>query len=514
MTAGPTPVLSARHVSKTFGARSVLVDLDLDVLPGEVHALLGQNGSGKSTFIKILSGFHTPDPGASLAINGTELHLPMKPGEQVELGMGFVHQDLGLFETGTVLENLRIGTYDTGIGWRVHWRSERAHARRLLGRFGLDLSPDTVLADVSQVERAMVALVRAIDHLSGHEHALLVLDEPTSYLPKDATERLFAAVREVAAMQFGVLFVTHRLEEVGALCDRISVLRDGKLVHAGPAATPDDELVHHIVGSAIDDLYPDPHPAPARDETILDVRDLSGAGLRSVSFHVRPGEIVGLTGLLGMGYERVAGLLFGSERAESGAVSIGGQALEMRSHSPRRAMRRGLAFIPANRLRDGAVESAPVGENITMATLGRYFTRGRLQKDAERRDALDSMIEFQVHPPDVARPLGDLSGGNQQKAVLAKWFIREPRVLILQEPTQGVDIGARRQIFAKIAEMASSGTGIIISSAEYEDLAHLCDRVLVFRHGAIHSELHGEVLTPQRIVDRCFRNDASATVTA
>jgi ribose transport system ATP-binding protein len=501
-------VLSVRKLSKTFADRTVLASVDLDIRQGEVHALLGQNGSGKSTLIKILSGYHAPDPGGTVFLNGEEVRLPIKPSDTVSLGISFVHQDLGLFESGTVLENLRIGTYETGAAWRVRWRAERVHTRRLLDKFGLDLAPDALIAELSQVERAMLALVRAIDRLEGHEHALLVLDEPTSYLPKDSTERLFKAVRDVAAAGFGVLFVTHRLEEVPALCDNLSVLRDGRLMHTGPADATQDELVRHIVGFAIDDLYPDPHPTPAHSERLLDVNGVVCDGLQPVSFQVRPGEIVGLTGLLGMGYELLPPLLFGAEKAHGGALRIAGAEVDLTKHSPRKAMQAGLAFIPANRLRDGAVATASVGENITLATLGTHFSGGRLRASAERRVASEQMVEFDVQPRDIIRPLGEFSGGNQQKALLAKWFIRKPRVLLLQEPTQGVDIGARRQIFAKIADLARNGTGIIIASAEYEDLAHMCDRVLVFRHGAIRSELHGETLTPEHLVERCFRHDA------
>jgi len=499
--------LSARNVSKTFSGRTVLRALDLDLLPGEVHGLLGQNGSGKSTFIKILSGYHTPDDGAALTVAGKQLALPLDPREPHLLGLSFVHQDLGLVPEMTVLENLRVGSYETGLGWRIHWRRERQRVREALGRFGLeDISPDAEIGGLRDVERAMVAIVRALERLKGLTQGVLVLDEPTAYLPRDGVERLFDAVRNVAAAGIGVLFVTHRLEEVRGFTDRVTVLRDGVRVEtAETASLSERELIERILGRSLGELYPNPHEM--RGERALSARDVSGKLVRSFSIDLHRGEIVGLTGLLGMGQEQVPHLLFGSERARAGTISLRGREYDLRRMSPRRAITAGVALLPANRLREGAAQSATVTENFTLPTLSTYFSRGVLRHKRERRAVATGLHEFQVVPPEPDRVFAKFSGGNQQKALLAKWFATRPEVFLLHEPTQGVDIGAKKQIFGQIRDLAEAGGAVILASVEYEDLAHLCDRVLVFRDGDVVAELRRPDLTEERIVEQCFASE-------
>jgi ribose transport system ATP-binding protein len=484
-----TAVVAAEGWSKTFSGRTVLKAVDLDIRSGEVHGLVGQNGSGKSTFIKILAGYHEPDPGARLAVRGE---------------LGFVHQDLALIDTGTVLENLRVGGYDTRAGWRISWTAERNRARAALKRFGLDIDPDAKVADLRDVDRAIVAIVRALDRLASAEAGALILDEPTAFLPRDGIEELFGAVREAAAAGFGVLFVTHRLDEIVTLTDRVSVLRDGALVATlDTSATDEDELIEAILGFSPGELYPSPHnPGGA---VVLSVRELSGARVEEVSFDVHRGEILGLTGLQGMGSEEVPYLLFGAAAAGGGELAVGGASATAASLSPQAALRLGLALLPANRQRLGVVGPASVRENATMATLGGFFHGGLLDRNRESARVERMLADFDVRPPDQTRPIAELSGGNQQKALLGKWFATDPSVLMLHEPTQGVDVGARRQIFEQVRDAADQGTAFILASTEYDDLAHLCDRVLVFRDGRVTAELHGAQLTQERIVEQCFR---------
>jgi len=506
---GPT-VLSARNVSKTFSGRTVLRDLDLDIWPGEVHGLLGQNGSGKSTFIKILAGFHPPDDGASLEVAGKPVALPLDPSEPHLLGLSFVHQDLGLVPEMTVLENLRIRSFETGFGWRIQWRRERRYVREALDRFGLGhVSTRAEIASLRDVERAMIAIVRALEQLRGHTGGLLVLDEPTAYLPRDGVDRLFQAVRTVAAAGHGVLFVTHRLEEVRALTDRVTVLRDGAQVEtADTGSLTERDLIGRILGRTLGELYPTAHHM--RGELALLVDGMTGSVVRSFSLRLHRGEIVGLTGLLGMGQEQVPHLLFGSQPAAAGRVELGGRPLDLARMTPRRAIAEGIALLPANRLRDGAAQVATVTENVTLPTLPAYFTRGLLNHRRERRDVRTKMREFQVVPPEPTRVFAKLSGGNQQKALLAKWFATRPRIFLLHEPTQGVDIGAKQQIFERIRDVADAGGAVIIASVEYEDLAHLCDGVLVFRDGEVVAELRDADLTEHRIVEQCFASERAA----
>lgn len=503
------PVLAARGFSKTFAGRTVLRDVDLDVLPGEVHGLVGQNGSGKSTFIKILAGYHAPDPGASLRIRGEPVPLPLGTEDPSKLGISFVHQDLGLFELGSVLENLRVGRYETGFAWRISWRRERQLAQEALARFGLDLDPDQPLSSLPEVERAMVAIIRALERVGEVRRGLLVLDEPTAYLPRDSVDRLFATIRRVAATGFGVLFVTHRLEEVFAITDRVTILRDGHVVDtASTSALTESDLVARILGFLLDSLYPEPHRVEG--EAVLVAREVSGAGVRDFSLELRRGEVVGLTGLLGMGHERVPYLLFGAEPASKGSVWIDGREWDLRSFSPFRAIASGLALLPGNRLRDGGVGVATARENITLPTVARYLSGGFIRDGAEKRDVLQLMDQFQVNPGEPERLFATFSGGNQQKGLVAKWFATQPKVLLLHEPTHGVDVGARQQIFRHIRSGAEQGMGILISSVDYEDLAHLCDRVIVFRHGQPSAELHGADLTRERILERCYGPTSAA----
>jgi ribose transport system ATP-binding protein len=502
--ASQVPVLEARALSKTFSGRTVLHDFDFDLRAGEVHGILGENGSGKSTFIKILSGFQGPDPGGELWIRGEPIRLPMKVTDPAALGIGVVHQDLALFESGTVLENVRIGRFGTTGAWRIPWRRERRIVAGLLADFGLDLDPRTPLAQVGPIERAMVAIVRALDQLHGAQRAVLVLDEPTAYLPTDGVDRLFAAVRDVASRGIGVIFVTHRLEEVAAITDRVTVLRDGKrIVTAKTSSMTEDQLIEAILGFELTDLYPTPHASAAT--TVVHAYGVRGAVVDDVQLSLRSGEIVGVTGLVGMGFDELPYLLFGASEHASGSLEVEDRRYDLQELSPHAAIAAGLALLPANRLRDAAVGAATAAENMTFVTLSRYFKGGRLRHGRERAAARELMDAFDVRPREPRQRFATFSGGNQQKALLAKWLSRRPRVLLMHEPTQGVDIGARRDIFAKIRTAADEGGAVLIASAEYEDLANLCDRVLVLRHGRIVSELSGERLTHERVLDHVLR---------
>jgi ribose transport system ATP-binding protein len=503
------PIVSARGLSKNFGIRTVLKEFDLDVLPGEIHGLVGQNGSGKSTFIKILAGFHAPDDGGSLTMHGEDVPLPLSPTESRQRGMSFVHQDLGLIEDASVLENVRIGRYQTGFAWWISWRKERRRVAEMLERFGIGVSPTAVIQDLPPVDRAMVAIARALELVRVQEQSeeigspLLVLDEPTPHLPRDGVERLFRAVRDVASQGVGILFVTHRLDEVLELTDRVTVLRDGSLVDTYPTESiTEGRLIESILGFTLDRLYP--APVEVAGDRALKVDRLAGEGVEEFSLEARRGEIIGLTGLIGMGWEAVPYLLFGSAGADDGTCELNGKDRDLRKRSPREAIADGFALVPADRHNDGALLEATVAENITLPTLGSHYSGGFLRRRAEIRRVRELMDDFDVRPREPHRPLGTLSGGNQQKAVIAKWFETTPEVLLVHEPTQGVDVGARAQIFQRMRDAADEGLIVLYASAEWEDLAHLCERVLIFRNGRIVSELSGEGLNADRIAERCF----------
>jgi ribose transport system ATP-binding protein len=505
-----TPIFRAQNISKTFSGTTVLNSLDLEIMPGQVHALVGQNGSGKSTFIKILAGFHAPDPNKDSAvwIRGEQIPLPIQPGDRAKHGFAFVHQDLGLVDTISVLENLRVGNFDRRPGWRIPWRRERRHVAELLERFGIDVLPDQPVSDLNQIERTRLAIVRAFDQLSDVDQGILVLDEPTAALPRDGIERFFASVRELTAAGFGVLFVSHRLEEVFELASRVTVLRDSRCTHTGPTAELDeDSLIELILGFALERLYPEPH-TPATD-VIARIHRAAGSGVRDATIAIHRGEIVGLTGLLGGGWDELPYLLFGAENATGGTITIGQHTTELKGMTPRDAIKLGCAFLPGNRLVDGSLQAASVKDNLTLPTLNSYYTSGILHHRRELARVRELLLGYDVRPPEPDRLLASLSGGNQQKVLVAKWFETHPSLLLLHEPTHGVDVGARAQIFERLREAANEGMGILLATSDYEDLPHVCNRVIVFRDGRAVSELHGAALTYERIVEQCFRTSAA-----
>ena len=507
MAGPPIPVVDVRGLSKSFGRTRALDAVDLSVAAGEIHGLLGQNGSGKSTLIKILSGYHAPDAG-ELRVNGEPVALPLAPGGARRLGVAFVHQDLALVDSLSVLLNLRVGRYRTGVLHRISWRRERAAVRTMLDRFGLRFDPDQDVSTLRDVDRALLAIVRAVwDIEQVGERGLLVLDEPTVYLPRDSIDRLFEVMREVAASGKGILFVSHQLGEVQAITDRITVLRDGAVV--GERVTADvqeDELVDLIVGRKVGTLYPQERPDRAPAERALTVTELSGGLVSEISFEVRHGETLGLTGLVGMGFEDVPYLLFGARPATGGRIQHGdGGAYPAHRASPRLSLAKGMILVPANRLRDGVATDLTVAENVRQPVLRTESRHGVLRLRRLRARVRDVLARYSVNPPDPDAPIGRLSGGNQQKAVIGKWLQVEPSILLLHEPTQGVDVGARKQIFGYVREAADAGNAILLASSEHEDLAHLCDRVLVIRNGRIICELKGDDLTAERILDESFR---------
>jgi ribose transport system ATP-binding protein len=495
------PVVDARDFSKSFSGKRVLADVDLAISRGEIHALVGPNGSGKSTFIKILAGYHSPDPGARLAVRGREVTLPHSAATASGLGLSFVHQDLGLFEEGSVLENLLVGQYRTGFAWRISWRAERERVRGVLREYGLDVEPDAPLATLSDVQRALLAIARALIHLPESESALLVLDEPTARLPHDSAAEFFGRVRAIAGRGHAVLFVSHRLDEVVMLADRVTVLRDGHVVarHRAPDFTV-RSLVPEMLGFEMEQLHPE-HGGES-GEIVASVKGLSGRVVRRVDADIHRGEILGLTGLLGMGHDAVPYLVFGAERAKAGTIEIAGEAIDVASMTPRRAMSLGMGLLPGNRSRDSAVGEATARENLTIATLQRFVAGGRLRRSRERAAARTQMARFNVTPVDPEAIMATLSGGNQQKTLLARWLTRRPHLLILDEPWHGVDVGAKRQIMRLLTEAASEGMAIVISSVEASDLAEVCHRVLVMRRGEVVGELSGSDLTAARISEQ------------
>jgi ribose transport system ATP-binding protein len=508
----PPPIIAVRELSKTFGATTVLRSVDLSVRQGEIHGLIGHNGSGKSTLIKILSGYHSPDPGGELQVRGESVSLPLRHGDQRDLGIAFVHQDLGLVESLTVLENIRLGRYQhAGKVPRISWRAERRICEELLARFSISVSPDADLRDVQDVDRALIAIARAVSDIERiGRPGLLVLDEPTVYLPADSVQALFRTMRSVAGGGHGIIFVAHQLSEVLEISDEVTVLREGRV--AGHLHTRDathDSLVNLIVGRDLGDLYPAAAGMPDRRAVLAEVESLSGGMVRSFSATLLAGEIIGVTGLLGMGAEDVPYLLYGALPAAGGQLRWQGRSVSGKQLSPVRSLRSGVVLVPANRLRDGVVPSMSVGENVAEPILSRHKQRGRLRLGAIAAQVSRTLRAFDVRPDTPGAAMGTLSGGNQQKALIGKWLQVQPRLLLMHEPTQGVDIRARQEIFSYIAEAAAAGTTVLIASSEYEELVGLCHRVLVFRDGWVRSELSGSSLTEPELIKASHQVESS-----
>jgi ribose transport system ATP-binding protein len=505
---GVPPRLELRDLAKSFGGTQALRGVDLTVLPGEVHGLLGENGSGKSTLIKILAGFHDPD-GGELLIDGEPVRLPLAPGQFRELGLSFVHQDLGLVESLSVLENLRVaGLAASRPRWRISWRRERRRARETFERYGVRIDPTATVVELKPVERALLAIVRAIEEIRavGRGHGVLVLDEPTVFLPREGIDRLFSLVRDLAAAGASILFVSHDLEQVREITDRVTVLRDGALVGTvGTRETSETAFVRMIVGRQLAALAEPDHADLTERRVRVSVEQLAGAGVKDVSFDLHEGEIVGLTGLIGSGFDEVPYLLYGARRARSGRLVLRGDRIDLTALSPAAATRSGISLIPADRKTDGSVGSLPVVDNMSLSVLDRYFNGAWLERRRMRRETAGAMREFDVRPNDPSLPYGALSGGNQQKALLGKWFRAEPRLLLLHEPTQGVDVGARQQIFELIrAAVSERGLHVLCASSDQEQLALLCDRVIVFGRGRIWRELVGDDVTKERMVEQSY----------
>ncbi len=494
------PALSLERVSKTFSGTTVLDEVSMELAPGEVRALVGQNGSGKSTLVKILTGFHAADDGATVCCWGEELELPITSPQSH--GIAVIHQDLGLCEELTVVENFGVGSrYGAAPGRPVRWSAERRRCRELCERFEVDLDTETLVAELDPSHRAMLAIVRAVRQLEdGGDRQLFILDEPTTYLTKHAAEGVTDLIRRVANAGAAALFVSHRLAEVTKISDKISVLRDGRLVATVEASGATQAgLLELMLGRSIGDFYP-PKPPESSGEVALSVSALSGEQVEEAGFEVSRGEILGVTGLVGMGQDELPYLIVDRHRRSGGVAEVAGQG---EIGSPAGAIAAGVALVPANRQRESVWMEATAAENMTIASLSEYTRGGRIRYGEEGNDVLNLMRRFQVSPAAPTRPVGTFSGGNQQKIVLAKWLKMQPKVLLLHEPTQGVDAGARKSVLEMVGDSAREGAGVVIFSADYEQLERLCHRVLVLRHGRIGTELSGAELTEANIVRAC-----------
>ena len=491
----PRPRLEVEHLSKTFGPARVLRDVQLSVARGELHGLVGQNGCGKSTLVKILTGVYTPDPGGSITVDGRRLRTPVQPAEQREVGVSVVHQNLGLVDDHTVWENVRLGRYQArGPFRKINSRAEREAVAAVLARLGRAIDVNVPAGTLTAEDRATIAIARAIqDHRPGG--GLIIFDESTRALGKSARGRFFELVRSLTDGGASVLLISHQLEEIVQATDRVTVLRDGQVVETGIPTRDTDEagltrlmLGRHLVTHSRVDSH-------AQDDAAATVRGLSVGQVRGLDLTVRRGEIVGLTGLMGCGYEEVAEALGGARRAGSGELAVGARTLSLsaRRASTEHFVRAGVGYVPERRLDEGLAAEMTLAENMTLPRVRSKGSPLRTGSAWQAEEAATMIAKLDIKPPKPDAPVGTLSGGNQQKVVLAKWLAGRPNLLVLREPTQAVDVGARHDIIDAIREAAKDGCGVLIASIDAADLAVLCDRVLVFRNGEVTAELSGEL---------------------
>jgi ribose transport system ATP-binding protein len=498
-------------LSKTFGGHRALDEVTLEVAQGEVHGLLGQNGSGKSTLIKVLAGFHAPDPGGKLTVCGAGVPLPLASGAFRQHRISFVHQHLGLIPALTVLENMLIGKLAQSRSFAINWRRERQEVARRFETYGVPLDPDATLADLSPVQRALLAIMRATEEMQGgggSGNGLLVLDEPTPFLPRRDVDQLFGVVRTVVAGGASVIFVSHDVDEVLEITDRATVLRDGRVAgRLVTARSSKQDFIEAIVGRRL--AFAERPCAPAIEApTRLVVSDLTGGTVDRFGLQASQGEVVGLTGLIGSGYDEIPYLLYGARPAR-GLLRLRDDTLDLAGLSPGEAMRRGIVLIPGDRANAGAIGALPVADNVTMPVLATRFRRWMLDRGGMLRTAHELGQRFDVRPSNPLLPISALSGGNQQKVLLAKWLQQSPRLVLLDEPTQGVDIGARQTVFRHISHAAAAGATVLCASSDYEQLASICSRVLIFSGGRVVASLTGPEITKEAIAERSLGGQAA-----
>jgi ribose transport system ATP-binding protein len=494
-----------RGLTKVFDGVVVLAEADMDIHAGRIQALVGANGSGKSTLIKILSGYHQPSAGQVTTIPDPQT------GQQPKLA--FVHQDLGLVESMSVLENVALACgYSTGALGRIRWKAMREQAAELLEEFGLHVHAGSEMGSLGGTERRLVAIARAT-HSLGQDRGVLVLDEPTAALPPDEVHRVFDVMKIVAARGSGVLFVSHNLAETLDMAHNLTVLRNGQVVARVLSSESSVEQVAAAMFGTTGEILADPDavratvmeredvesPAPSEAAApAIRLSSIEGVRLKDVTLDFSPGEVVGITGLVGCGKSELGRVLTGSQVPKSGTISVDGGRPRVFA-TPRKALDLGIAYVPPDRRRSGGVLTMDARENVTLSTLDSFFIRGRLRKRQELTSVHDQMNEVGAVPANPRQLFASFSGGNQQKLVLARVLRLAPRVVVLDDPTQGVDVETIPELYRFIRQMAEQGCAVVVITADIDELVNLCHRVVVLQDGAQVQELSGSEVTVDRV---------------
>ncbi|WP_018186973.1 sugar ABC transporter ATP-binding protein [Microbacterium sp. 77mftsu3.1] len=491
-------------MTKSFAGVRALRGVDLDVRPAEVHCILGQNGAGKSTLIKTLAGVHRPDAG-EIRWDGAIVDIP-DPDAGLALGIATMYQELDVVDGLTVAENIFLGHELSRGGFTRRGEAAR-RTRELLRRLGhKSLSPHAEVGQLSAANKQIVAMARALSH----EVKLIIMDEPSAVLDSHEVQNLFGVVRELTAAGIAVVYITHRLEEIRQIGDRITVLKDGRTTATGLAVadTPTPDLIRLMTGRDVANVFPPSSPPAADAPVVLDVRDLSLRDVfEDVTFQVRAGEVVGLAGLVGSGRSEILETVYGARRATSGTVTVADRPL--RRGSVVDAVAAGVGLSPEERKSQGLVLDEPIAMNVTLPSMSRFSRGGFLDFRGERAAAREQIEALELRPADPDRPARTLSGGNQQKILLARWLVHGTRVLLLDEPTRGVDVGARAEIYALIRRLAAEGNAVVVVSSEIEEVIGLVDTVLVVAEGRILSTLPSSEIDEHGVLDLVMKGTAA-----
>ena len=504
--AADTPLISARGISKSFAAIEVLRDVDLDLRRGEIHALLGENGAGKSTFAKILAGVHRPTRG-TLSLNGEQVDIN-SPITAQKLGITLIHQEPISFPDLSVAENLVLGrTRGAALG-PVRWAEMTREARQLMDLLGVRIDVTKPMRGLSIADQQMVEIARAL----ASDSRLIIMDEPTAPLTPKEVETLFGIARRLRDEGRTIVFISHRLEEVRALCDRVTIFRDGNKVATEEIGNlTDGDIIRLMIGRPLREYMKKQGTSIGEVALMVDGLTLPGV-FHDISFEVRKGEIVGLGGLVGAGRTDVARAIFGVVPATSGTVTIDGKAVSITD--PSQAIDLGLAFVPEDRAIAGIFRTLSVEENITAAVPRRIAPGRIIRRTIEKALAQESVRKLRIRLASLRQPIGELSGGNQQKAILARWLLTDPSVLILDEPTRGIDIGVKAEFYDMIGELAAGGRAILLISSELPELLALCDRVLVMSEGRLTANIARADATQESIMSAAVPRSARQAVAA
>ncbi|MGH3520511.1 MAG: sugar ABC transporter ATP-binding protein [Haloechinothrix sp.] len=503
-TPSTPPLLQMHGIVKQFPGVRALDGIDLDVLPGEVHCLLGQNGAGKSTLIKILSGAYLPDDGR-IVWQGEQVRLP-NPQAAMDLGIATIYQELDLVDGLSVTENIYLGHELARLGFTRRTDANRA-AAALLRKLGHpEIAPTADVGRLSAAGKQIVSMARALSH----DVKLIIMDEPSAVLDQEEVRRLFRVVQDLTADGVAVIYISHRLEEIREIGNRVTVLKDGRTAATGLAAvqTPTRDIIRLMTGRSIEYVFPDRGEPETTGAPLLEVTGLCRTGeFADVSFSVHPGEIVGLAGLVGSGRSEILETIYGARKPSAGTVAVGGRRI--RPGSVTAAVAAGIGLCPEERKSQALVLDDPIYRNVTVASLARFATGGFVNSRQERVAAATQVERLDVRPLDLNRTVRTLSGGNQQKVVLARWLLRQCRVLLLDEPTRGVDVGARSEIYALIRDLAADGIGVVVVSSEIEEVIGLSDRVLVVSDGNIVFDGSAADIDEHSVLDMVMEGDVA-----